>query len=129
MENTAQDYRVAIGMNVRRVRLMREIPQARLGEGVSRYLGETWTRQLVSRIEQGRRHLDGAELVAVALELGTGVPDLLAPPQGGAMGLTFHEIANATASFEEIERKSRLLDVAITEIDERLRQLEEGDAS
>jgi transcriptional regulator with XRE-family HTH domain len=70
-----------VGRNVRsfRERLSPKRSQQWLGsaEGVGVFLGYTWPKQVVSRIENGERSLDARELVAVALLLDVSVIDLL----------------------------------------------------
>jgi transcriptional regulator with XRE-family HTH domain len=67
-----------IGRNVHALREGR-MSQAALGseDGVGQYLGRTWPRQVVWKIEHGERNLDAAELVALALVFDVPVTHLL----------------------------------------------------
>jgi hypothetical protein len=68
-----------VGRNVRSFRDRLNESQAWLGsvDGVGHYLGYTWPKQVVSRIEKGDRSLDARELVAVAFVLSVSVTELL----------------------------------------------------
>ncbi|GGQ20704.1 MULTISPECIES: helix-turn-helix domain-containing protein [Streptosporangium] len=68
-----------IGANVAFLREDRGMSQAQLGEALGSYLGKPWSRQAVSAAEKGRRAFTAAELVSLALALGTSLPGLLLP--------------------------------------------------
>ncbi len=64
----------AIGRNIDRLR--GDMSQAELGRRLEPYVGE-WSRQAVSAAIKGRRSFTAAELVALAMALGTTIPELM----------------------------------------------------
>lgn len=69
-----------VGVRVRDARESRDMTQEELGEKLGELLGRPWSRQAVSAAEKGGRAFTGAELVALAVALGTTVPRLFTPP-------------------------------------------------
>lgn len=67
----------AIGNQIARLRQSRQMSLTQLGEALGGYLGRPWSRQAVHQAERGRRSFTAAELIALALALGTSVPALL----------------------------------------------------
>ncbi len=67
-----------VGANMERIRKERGIPLDELGQRVERFLGVTWSRQVVWSIQKGHRKFGVADLVALAYVLDCSVPDLLA---------------------------------------------------
>src|SRR5580700_10179629 len=66
----------AIGGQIARLRALRQLSLADLGEALGRYLDKPWSRQAVHQAERGRRSFTAAELAALALVLDTSVPAL-----------------------------------------------------
>ena len=66
----------AVGQQVARLRLQRQLSLADLGEALGRYLGKPWSRQAVHQAERGQRAFTAAELTALALVLDTSLPAL-----------------------------------------------------
>ena len=67
----------AVGQQVARLRVQRQLSLADLGEALGRYLGRPWSRQAVHQAERGQRAFTAAELTALALVLDTSLPALL----------------------------------------------------
>ncbi|HYY17243.1 MAG TPA: helix-turn-helix transcriptional regulator [Streptosporangiaceae bacterium] len=66
----------AVGQQVARLRVQRQLSLADLGEALGRYLGKPWSRQAVHQAERGQRAFTAAELTALALVLDTSLPAL-----------------------------------------------------
>jgi transcriptional regulator with XRE-family HTH domain len=66
----------AVGRQVARLRVQRQLSLADLGEALGRYLGKPWSRQAVHQAERGQRAFTAAELTALALVLDTSLPAL-----------------------------------------------------
>jgi transcriptional regulator with XRE-family HTH domain len=66
----------AIGMQIARLREMRQLSLTQLGDALGRYLGRPWSRQAVHQAERGHRAFTAAELAALALALDTSIPAL-----------------------------------------------------
>ena len=66
----------AVGQQVARLRVQRQLSLADLGEALGRYLGRPWSRQAVHQAERGQRAFTAAELTALALVLDTSLPAL-----------------------------------------------------
>ena len=72
----------AVGRQVARLRVQRELSLADLGEALGRYLGKPWSRQAVHQAERGQRSFTAAELTALALVLDTSVQALFRAESG-----------------------------------------------
>jgi transcriptional regulator with XRE-family HTH domain len=66
----------AIGNQISRFRQSRQMSLTQLGEAMGNYLDRPWSRQAVHQAERGRRSFTAAELIALALALGTSLPAL-----------------------------------------------------
>ena len=66
----------AIGNQISRFRQSRHMSLTQVGEAMGKYLDRPWSRQAVHQAERGRRAFTAAELIALALVLGTSVPAL-----------------------------------------------------
>ena len=66
----------AIGNQICRLRQSRQMSLTQLGEALGKYLDRPWSRQAVHQAERGRRAFTAAELIALALALGTSIPAL-----------------------------------------------------
>src|SRR5579859_8122948 len=66
----------AVGRQIAHLRAQRQLSLTDLGEALGRHLGRPWSRQAVHQAERGQRSFTAAELVALALALGTSVPAL-----------------------------------------------------
>jgi transcriptional regulator with XRE-family HTH domain len=68
-----------VGRNVRAKRLEARLSQADLGAEIGGWLGTSLPKQVVSKIERGKRRLDVQELLAIAHVLQWPAADLLRP--------------------------------------------------
>lgn len=71
------DLATLVGSNVRTFRERSQLSQPALAKAIAGYLGRELPKQVVSKIELGRRSLSSEELVAVALALEVPVTKLL----------------------------------------------------
>lgn len=67
----------SIGSNMEALRKNLGISQAELGRRLASYLGNPWSRQAVSAAVRGGRAFTAVELIAIAAELNTTIPQLL----------------------------------------------------
>ncbi len=67
----------SIGANIEALRTSMGISQAELGRRLDYYLGNPWSRQAVSAAARGGRAFTAMELIALAAELGSTLPQLL----------------------------------------------------
>lgn len=66
-----------IGSNMETLRRNLDISQAELGRRLGTYLVNPWSRQAVSAAVRGGRSFTAVELIAIAAELNTTIPQLL----------------------------------------------------
>jgi transcriptional regulator with XRE-family HTH domain len=88
----------AIGRNIEAMRVSAGLSQAELGRELGRYLGGEWSRQAVSAAEKGRRSFTAQELVALAFQLRTTVPQLMQPTEHVQMGGGTFRVEAVTAA-------------------------------
>jgi len=86
MEDT-KDMNKVLGRNIAEARRRAKLTQTQVGEGMERYIGHTWSKQVVSFVERGHRQLDANELLMLAAIVRAPVYELMLLGDGESIKL------------------------------------------